>query len=167
MATNEGRPVIIQSVRDVRQRVRPKSQWLRQAAYARHALNPRSFFLSQYWPTENNWTDRNNQEWCILVHLRVQLSFRKLTLTLRSKGRVLTCVTSWYVNLASKQLYNWRIFWFIVYFVVIHWFGLLWHNAGRLAFNCSLRFVWKVTKLCRVEVVSPTVTLWRRIAESG
>ena len=43
--------------------------------------------------------------------------------------------------------------WLIVYFVVIRWFGLLRNNAGRSAFT----FIWKVTKLCRVEVVSLTV----------
>ena len=58
------------------------------------------------------------------------------------------------INVALKQLYNWRFFLgLVVYFVVIRWFGLLRNNAGRSAFT----FIWKVTKLCRVEVVSLTV----------
>ena len=72
----------LQSIRDVWQRVRPKSQWAPQATCARHAVNPQNFCLSQYWPTEKYWTDRSNQEWYSLVHLILQLSFRELTLTL-------------------------------------------------------------------------------------
>ena len=102
----------LQSVHDVRQRVRPKSQWAQQATCARHGLNPQIFSLSQYWPTGNHRTDRNNQEWYTLVHLRVQLSFREFTLTLRLEGRVTMCWHPWrhVINLPLKQFYTWQIF---------------------------------------------------------
>ena len=122
-----------QSVRDVRQSknfwkvlgqtVQPKSQWARQAICARHALNPQIFFLSQYWPMPWKTTEQTeilNPEWYILVHLRMQLSCRVLTLTLQSKGHVLTSTTSCYQPSFEATIQLTNFLWFIVHFVVIH-----------------------------------------------
>ena len=155
MATNEGHPVITIGPWCSTEGW-PKSQWAQQATCAHHALNLRTFFSSQYWPTENYWTDRNNQEWYILVHLRVQLPFQELTLTLRSKGRVLISVMSCYQP-SFEALCNRRIFYDSLC-ILWSYIGLDYCEImqdGQLL--TSLRFIWKVTKLCRVEVVSPTV----------
>ena len=141
------------------QRVQPKSQWARQAICACHALTPRLFLLSQYWPTPRKTTEQTeilNPEWYILVHLRVQLSCRVLTLTLRSKDHVLTSVTSCYQPSFEAAIQLTNFLWFIVYFVVVHsldYCEIM--QDGQLLI--SLRFIWKLTKLSRVEVVSPTI----------
>ena len=147
----------LQSVRDVRQsknfwkvlgqRVQPKSQWERQAICACHACMTctdgllhwtHEFFLSQYWPKPRKTTEQTeilNPDWYIFVHWRVQLSCRVLTLTLRSKGRVLTSVTSCYQPSfeATRQL---TIFFMIYCVFCSHTLlGLLWSHAGRSAFN--------------------------------
>ena len=159
----------LQSVRDVQQsknfwkvlgqRIQPKSQWAWQVICARHALNPQIFFLSQYWPTPRKTTEQTEilkLEWYILVHLRVQLSCQVLTLTLQSKGHVLTSVTSCYQPNFEATIQLPNFLWFIVYFVVIHSLDYCEVTQdGQLL--TSLRFIWKLMKLCRVEVVLPTV----------
>ena len=83
------------------------------------------------------------------MHLRVQLSCRVLTLTLWSKGRVLTSVTSRYQPSFEATIQLMNFVWFIVYFVVIHSLDYCKVTQdGQLL--TSLRFIWKLTKLCRV-----------------
>ena len=143
----------VQSVCDVWQRVRPESQWARQATCAHHALNPRFFFYlntSQRKTTEQTEITKNDIFLWIWERSFLSESWPW------PYDRKAVCWHPWrrVINVALKQLYNWRFFlWLIVYFVVIRWFGLLRNNAGRSAFT----FIWKVTKLCRVEVVSLTV----------
>ena len=159
----------LQLVRDVRQsknfwkvlgqRVQPKSQWARQAICARHALNRRIFFLSQYRPTPRKTTEQTeilNLKWYILVYLRVQLSCQVLTLTLRSKGRVLTSVTSCYQPSFEATIQLTNFLWFIVYFVVLHSLDYCEVTQDSQLLT-SLRFIWKLMKLNHVEVVSPAV----------
>ena len=70
-------------------------------------------------------------------------------LTLWSKGRVLTSVTSRYQPSFEATIQLMNCVWFIVYFVVIHSLDYCKVTQdGQLL--TSLRFIWKLTKLCRV-----------------
>ena len=138
------------------QRVQPKSQWTRAGHLCTSYSEPTNFLFVSILgnTTENNWTDRNSQPGMILlVHLRVQLSCRVLTLTLGLKGCVLTSMTSCYQPSFEPTIQLTNFFMIYCVFCSHTLFGLLWSHAGWSAF----RFIWKLMKLCRVEVVSPTV----------
>ena len=135
----------------------------RPCVHVMHWTHKFSFFSILANAMENNWTDRNSQPGIyILVHLRAQLSCWVLTLTLQSKGHVLTSVTLCYQPSFQATIQLTNFLWFIVYFVVIHsldYCAVM--RDGQLL--TSLRFIWKLTRLCRVELVSPTVVHSKKV----
>ena len=88
----------------------------RPPVHVMHWTHEFSFCLNTGQRKTTEPTKIPNQEGYILVHLRVQLSCRELTLTLQSKGRVLTSVTSCYQRNfeATRQLTNF----FMIYHVL-------------------------------------------------
>ena len=101
----------LQSVRDVRRpRVWPKSRVNERSRLLVHVMHWAHEFLfisTLASGKQLNWTDRNNQEWYILVHLRVHFLSESLSWPYDRRRRAV-CWHPWrsVINLALKQLYT-------------------------------------------------------------